>query len=269
MFLIYSMLTSLIIILVQNLYQWYSYGVLKHNEYYFVRTGVFKYSAFLKTLFGSTLLAAFCFIALFSKSFRSDMIGAGLATGPNWMMLLLLTPCLLLLARNILFGHRVSKTQVAGVVIGLVGVIWAIFLQDEIYKTNKLSPSLQGNAVKENQKDWDYSFFKCMILDVLIAFVLSFVAALLKHVKRESHISYLTQCLTIHLLLGLLGICGICYKLLGPPINDQLLASFASVFSLLNTESSPFSIGNVLLLSAIFFTLFTSGIAKLVDQMLN
>lgn len=119
---------------------------------------------------------------------------------------------------------------------------------------------------KEDKKDyWDYEFFKCIIIDLFVCIGLSFVGSILKHVKRESHVSYLTQCLTIHLLLGLAAICVLCYQFLSPSATNQWYNSFSNVFNLFSSDSSPYSIGNVLLFSAAFVTLFTHGIARLVD----
>ena len=54
-FQIFAMIVALIVIFMQNIYNWYEFGILKHNEYYYVRTGVFKHVAFMKTMFGSGL----------------------------------------------------------------------------------------------------------------------------------------------------------------------------------------------------------------------
>ena len=121
------MVMALAMLAFKNVMHWHRFGILTHNEFYFVRTGVFKSVAFLKTFFGSSFLSCVCLYLLFTKSFRRDMVMAGVSTGPNWLMILLLTPCLILLARSMLFGHRISKMQLAASVLCFSVIICSLY----------------------------------------------------------------------------------------------------------------------------------------------
>ena len=134
-----------IIHILQNVFYWYKFGIKKPNELYYVRTGIYKYQAFFRTLLGSSLLFFSCLYLLFNKTFRNDMIVAGSSTGPNWVMILLLTPCLILLARSMLFGHWISKMQLVGSVLCLCAIIWTVYLQQLFYQTNV------NSAISNNQ----------------------------------------------------------------------------------------------------------------------
>lgn len=104
-----------------------------------MRTGQFKLVAFLKTILGSVIIAWIAIKITFDRIFDLQASFGGqrsIFSSINWPFIFCLTPCLLLILRHFVFGHRVSYLQRIAGLFSIMSLLLLVFYQNQIVSQN-------------------------------------------------------------------------------------------------------------------------------------
>jgi len=183
---------------------WSSYGIFKPNEYKDQRTGLFKQTAFAKTLAGSALLCMVAIKLIFDRIFDSGpqtVENQGLFHSINWPFIFCLTPCLLLILRHFIFAHRVSWPQMIAGLFSILSLLLMIFFQNQLLL--KAQPKVAEPEKKG--KKYDTKIFG-LFYDLSISALFAFMFIIMKDVKASYVISYRTQVSAIVYIMGIVAV---------------------------------------------------------------